>query len=168
MIRVPLIVRTLLRSNPIYRFGGSHGELDKINIFSRDNKSGTYKSKKGYFLNPNETTRRIMRIIAQHEKVEDPESLTLNTQWHEIGTKWMIARVERVGFGVVVHRNREWVRYWVSGRSDVEIQRHPWCCSICFAFILGRMILYTKLNLSMRGPPVHWYMLCNKSDNKII
>ena len=27
----------------------------------------------------------MMRVIAQHEKVKDPESLTLNTQWHEIG-----------------------------------------------------------------------------------
>ena len=26
-----------------------------------------------------------MRVISHHEKVSDPESLTLNTQWHEIG-----------------------------------------------------------------------------------
>ena len=27
----------------------------------------------------------MIRIIAQFEKVNDPESVTLNTQWHEMG-----------------------------------------------------------------------------------
>ena len=39
----------------------------------------------GYYLNPNETANRIIRVISHNEKVTDPESLTLNTQWHEIG-----------------------------------------------------------------------------------
>ena len=27
----------------------------------------------------------MMRIIAQNEKVTDPETVTLNSQWHEMG-----------------------------------------------------------------------------------
>lgn len=27
----------------------------------------------------------MMRVIAQHDKVIDPEKVTLSTQWHEMG-----------------------------------------------------------------------------------
>ena len=39
----------------------------------------------GYYINPNEAARRMMRLIAQYDKVADPEKVTLNTQWHEMG-----------------------------------------------------------------------------------
>jgi hypothetical protein len=39
----------------------------------------------GYYLNPNEAARRMMRVITQYDKVENPEKVTLNTQWHEMG-----------------------------------------------------------------------------------
>ena len=39
----------------------------------------------GYYLDPNETARRMMRIIAQNDKVADPEAVTLRSQWHELG-----------------------------------------------------------------------------------
>lgn len=39
----------------------------------------------GYYLDPNETARRTMRIIALFDKVQNPEQVTLNSQWHEMG-----------------------------------------------------------------------------------
>lgn len=36
----------------------------------------------GYYLDPNETARRMMRVIALHDSVKNPEAMTLNTQWH--------------------------------------------------------------------------------------
>lgn len=36
-------------------------------------------------MNPNETARRTMRVIAQFDKVNNPEKMTLNSQWHELG-----------------------------------------------------------------------------------
>ena len=39
----------------------------------------------GYYLNPNEAARRTMRLIAQFDKVAEPEKVTLSSQWHEMG-----------------------------------------------------------------------------------
>lgn len=39
----------------------------------------------GYYLDPNEAARRMIRLIAQFDKVENPEKVTLSTQWHEMG-----------------------------------------------------------------------------------
>lgn len=36
-------------------------------------------------MDPNETARRILRVIAQFDRVQNPEQVTLNTQWHEMG-----------------------------------------------------------------------------------
>ena len=40
---------------------------------------------KGYYLDPNEVARRIMRVVSLHDNVKNPESMTLNTQWWELG-----------------------------------------------------------------------------------
>ncbi len=39
----------------------------------------------GYYLDPNETARRVMRIIAQHEKINNIEEMKLSSQWYELG-----------------------------------------------------------------------------------
>jgi hypothetical protein len=39
----------------------------------------------GYYLNPNEVARRTLRIISLYDRVEDPEKVSLSTQWHEMG-----------------------------------------------------------------------------------
>lgn len=74
-----LVTITRLLTQPAFGFGGGHHhDIDRTKITLRDDASG-------YYLDPNETARRMVRIIAQFDKVNDPEKVTLNSQWHELG-----------------------------------------------------------------------------------
>ena len=49
-----------------------------LEIQLRDEKSGYYK-------NPEEIARRLIKLIALHDKVKKPHEITLQSTWHEIG-----------------------------------------------------------------------------------
>lgn len=49
--------------------GHDHHEINRDRIVLRDEKSGKYNKYLGYYLNPNEAARRMMRVVAQFDKV---------------------------------------------------------------------------------------------------
>lgn len=58
-------------------FGGPNG-LPTLTPFPRDDGHG-------YYLDPEDVATRVMRVIAAHDKVGKPETLTLSKTWHNLG-----------------------------------------------------------------------------------
>ena len=58
-------------------FGGPNPGLTSV-PFRRNDKSG-------YYVNPEEATKRVFRIIANHPEVQNIDNLTLGATWYELG-----------------------------------------------------------------------------------
>jgi NADH dehydrogenase (ubiquinone) 1 alpha/beta subcomplex 1 len=43
------------------------------------------EEKHGYYKDPNEVARRLIKLIALHDKVKNPHLIKLQSTWHEIG-----------------------------------------------------------------------------------
>ena len=41
--------------------------------------------KSGYFANPDDVARRLIRLISLHDKVKNPSAITLQSTWKDIG-----------------------------------------------------------------------------------
>lgn len=41
--------------------------------------------KSGYYANPEDISRRLIRLISLHDKVQDPSQITLKSTWKDIG-----------------------------------------------------------------------------------
>lgn len=41
--------------------------------------------KHGYYKNPEEIARRLIKLLALHDKVKNPHLITLKSTWHELG-----------------------------------------------------------------------------------
>lgn len=41
--------------------------------------------KHGYYKDPEEVSRRLIKLIALHDKVKNPHLITLKSTWHELG-----------------------------------------------------------------------------------
>ncbi|KAL4445950.1 hypothetical protein ABPG74_010942 [Tetrahymena malaccensis] len=41
--------------------------------------------KSGYYANPDDVARRLIRLISLHDKVQNPSAITLKSTWSEIG-----------------------------------------------------------------------------------
>ena len=39
----------------------------------------------GYYLDPSDVSRRLIKVIALHDKVKNPEKITLQSTFHDIG-----------------------------------------------------------------------------------
>lgn len=39
----------------------------------------------GYFANPEDVARRLIKVIALHDQVKSPELIKLESTWHELG-----------------------------------------------------------------------------------
>ena len=61
-----------LKQTRSFAAASAHHEIDHKKIILRDEKSGTNYWNWGYYINPFETSRRIMRIIALHDAVKNP------------------------------------------------------------------------------------------------
>ena len=50
----------------------------------------------GYYLNPEDVSRRMLRIFAAHDNVENPENITLATTFYELRARGMddLSKVE--------------------------------------------------------------------------
>ena len=43
------------------------------------------EEKHGYYKDPSEVARRLIKLIALHDKVKNPHEITLQSTWHELG-----------------------------------------------------------------------------------
>eukprot|EP01017_Pseudomicrothorax_dubius_P009986 TRINITY_DN1350_c0_g1_i1.p1 TRINITY_DN1350_c0_g1~~TRINITY_DN1350_c0_g1_i1.p1 ORF type:complete len:136 (+),score=38.94 TRINITY_DN1350_c0_g1_i1:122-529(+) len=59
-------------------FGGGHGPVNKDGIILRREASG-------YYADPNDIARRLIKLISTHDKVKNPSQITLNSSFVEIG-----------------------------------------------------------------------------------
>ena len=95
----------------------------------------------GYYLDPNEVARRIMRVISLHDNVKNPESMTLNSQWWELGSfLFYTIRHQWIGLRLNHDRSRKRIQnrnLWWSRR---KVQGCEWCSRVCFQVILGCLI----------------------------
>lgn len=41
--------------------------------------------KHGYYKNPEDIARRLIKLLALHDKVKNPHLITLKSTWHELG-----------------------------------------------------------------------------------
>ena len=55
----------------------------KKGIILRDDKSG-------YFVDPNEVARRIVKLISLHDCIKDPSKITLESTWHAWPWTWPV------------------------------------------------------------------------------
>jgi NADH dehydrogenase (ubiquinone) 1 alpha/beta subcomplex 1 len=72
-----LLTKTAHRSVLARAFSGPNG-IPTLKPFPRDDGHG-------YYLDPEEVSKRLMRIIALHPDVKRPEELSLNKTWTALG-----------------------------------------------------------------------------------
>jgi NADH dehydrogenase (ubiquinone) 1 alpha/beta subcomplex 1 len=58
-------------------FGGPNG-IPTLTPFPREEGHG-------YYLDPEEVAKRLMRVISMHDKVSKPQDMTLSKTWHNLG-----------------------------------------------------------------------------------
>jgi NADH dehydrogenase (ubiquinone) 1 alpha/beta subcomplex 1 len=80
-----LITKTLGRPVLSRAFSGPNG-IPTLKPFPRDEGHG-------YYLDPEEVSKRLMRVIAMHPGVKRPDELTLSKSWTALGID-DLARVE--------------------------------------------------------------------------
>lgn len=72
-----VLVRAIGKQSIARAFGGPNG-IPTLAPFPRDEGHG-------YYLDPEDVAKRLMRVISLHDKVKQRQELSLNKTWHNLG-----------------------------------------------------------------------------------